>query len=53
MTLNDAFDALGYPATYNRIDVYADKSISTKAITEKINKYGSELPHMYLILFGL
>jgi len=48
LTLNDSFDALGYPATYNRIDIFADKNTSIKTIAEKVNEYGSELTSMYL-----
>lgn len=48
LTLNDAFDALGYPATYNRIDIFADSNTSIKSVTEKVNEYGSELTSMYL-----
>ena len=48
LTLNEAFDALGIPATYNRIWVYTDNGADPQKMSESMASYMANLPYMML-----
>jgi hypothetical protein len=48
LTLNEAFDAMGIPADYNRVRIYSDNTVDPLKMSETMAGYMADQPYMIL-----